>query len=92
MLAACINKLQGLATTTCSTACNGSLAGEGVAAAVVTSEEEGEEGLKTLPPEVLEVLDYLSVALPAVRIVYDWVLGQEKLYLAARAAAKPPLL
>lgn len=48
-----------------------------------------EEEVKTLPAEVL---DYLSVVLPAVRIVYDWILSQQQLYWRAREATKHPLL
>ena len=43
-------------------------------------------------PAPVEVLDYFSVVLPAVRIVYDWILCQSPLYFSSRAATKHLLL
>ncbi len=98
MMAACLNKLQALELPACNTACNAVETGGVMTASfpsdeVVSSEEGGEGGeVKFLPPPPVEVLGYLSVVLPAVRIVFDWILCQDKLYFSARASTKLPLL
>ena len=90
-LAACVDKLQVLATTPCNPACNSACNTDCNTASEECEEENGlcEEERVKIPAEVL---DYLSVVLPAVRIVYDWVLCQRDLYFKARTATKHPPL
>lgn len=95
MLAACLNKLQASCNTACNTPC---FAGGMVTTSsssssdvVMSSEKEGKKEVQP-PPVPVQVVDYLSVVLPAVRPVFDWLLCQPKLYFAARATTKPHLL